>query len=42
MAGSRVIRYAAHLIEGAVTQGWREALVAFDARWPGRIPVTAI
>ena len=31
-----------HLIEGAVTQGWREALVAFDARWPGRIPVTAI
>jgi len=31
-----------HLIEGAVTQGWREALAAFDAKWPGRIPVTAI
>ena len=31
-----------HLIEGAATQGWREALAAFDARWPGRIPVTAI
>ncbi len=33
---------AGHLIEGAVTQGWREALAAFDAKWPGRIPVTAI
>ncbi len=31
-----------HLIEGAVTPGWREALAAFDAKWPGRIPVTAI
>jgi putative transposase len=29
---------AGHLIEGAVTQGWREALAAFDAKWPGRIP----
>jgi putative transposase len=33
---------AGHLIEGAVTQGWREALAAFDAKWPGRIPVTAM
>jgi len=31
-----------HLIEGAATQGWREALAAFDGKWPGRIPVTAI
>jgi len=31
-----------HLIEGAVTQGWREALAAFDRRWPGRIPDWAI
>jgi putative transposase len=31
-----------HLIEGSVTPGWREALAAFDAKWPGRIPVTAI
>jgi putative transposase len=31
-----------HLIEGAATQGWREALAAFDKRWPGRIPVTAM
>jgi len=22
--------------------GWREALAAFDKRWPGRIPVTAM
>jgi putative transposase len=29
---------AGHLIEGAATQGWREALAAFDAKWPGRIP----
>jgi putative transposase len=27
-----------HLIEGAATQGWREALAAFDKRWPARIP----
>ena len=27
-----------HLIEGVVTQGWREALAAFGKRWPGRIP----
>src|ERR1039457_1232783 len=27
-----------HLIEGTATQGWREALAAFDKRWPGRIP----
>ena len=33
---------AGHLIEGAATQGWREALAAFDKRWPGRIPVTAM
>jgi putative transposase len=25
------------LIEGANTQGWREAMGAFDRRWPGRI-----
>ena len=31
-----------YLIEGSVTQGWREALAAFDAKWPGRIPVTAV
>ena len=31
-----------HLIEGTVTQGWREALAAFDKRWPGRIPPEAI
>jgi len=31
-----------HLIEGAATQGWREALAAFDKRWPGRIPDWAI
>ena len=33
---------AGHLIEGAVTQGWREALAAFDAKWPGRIPDWAV
>lgn len=27
-----------HLIEGAVTPGWRQALAAFARRWPGRIP----
>jgi putative transposase len=31
-----------HLIEGAATIGWREALAAFDKRWPGRIPVNAL
>jgi putative transposase len=31
-----------HLIEGAATQGWREAMAAFDKRWPGRIPVSAL
>jgi putative transposase len=31
-----------HLIEGAVAQGWREALAGFDKRWPGRIPDWAI
>jgi putative transposase len=31
-----------HLIEGAVTQAWREALAAFDKRWPGRIPGWAL
>lgn len=31
-----------YLIEGAVTQGWRESLAAFDKRWPGRIPDWAI
>jgi putative transposase len=31
-----------HLIEGSVTQGWREAVAAFDKRWPGRIPAAAI
>jgi putative transposase len=31
-----------HLIEGAVTQGWREAMAAFDKRWPGRIPPHAL
>lgn len=31
-----------HLIEGAATQGWREALAAFDKRWPGRIPGHAL
>src|SRR6266849_3502295 len=31
-----------HLIEGAVTQCWREALAAFDKRWPGRIPPHAL
>ena len=31
-----------HLIEGTVTQGWREALAAFDKRWAGRIPDWAI
>jgi putative transposase len=30
------------LIEGAVTQGWRDALAAFDKRWPGRIPPHAL
>jgi putative transposase len=30
------------LIEGAATQGWREALAAFDKRWPGRIPAWAL
>jgi putative transposase len=29
---------AGHLIEGSQTQGWKAALAAFDARWPGRIP----
>ncbi len=33
---------AGHLIEGAATQGWREALAAFDAKWPGRIPDWAV
>jgi putative transposase len=33
---------AGYLIEGSVTPGWREALAAFDAKWPGRIPVTAM
>jgi putative transposase len=33
---------AGHLIEGAATQGWREALCAFDKRWPGRIPPHAL
>jgi putative transposase len=33
---------AGHLIEGAVTVGWREALAAFDKRWPGRIPAWAL
>ena len=33
---------AGHLIEGAATQGWREALAAFDAKWPGRIPEWAV
>jgi len=27
-----------HLIEGSVAQGWKDALAAFDKRWPGRIP----
>jgi putative transposase len=31
-----------HLIEGAVTQCWREALAAFGKRWPGRIPASAL
>ena len=31
-----------HLIEGSATQGWREAVAAFDKRWPGRIPAGAI
>jgi putative transposase len=31
-----------HLIEGAVTQGWRDAMAAFDKRWPGRIPPHAL
>lgn len=31
-----------HLIEGSATPGWREALAAFDKRWPGRIPPEAI
>jgi putative transposase len=30
------------LIEGSVTQSWREALAAFDKRWPGRIPDWAL
>ncbi len=30
------------LIEGSVTQSWREALTAFDKRWPGRIPDWAL
>jgi putative transposase len=33
---------AGRLIEGAVTIGWREALAAFDKRWPGRIPPHAL
>ncbi len=33
---------AGYLIEGAVTQCWREALAAFDKRWPGRIPPHAL
>ena len=33
---------AGHLIEGAVTQGWREALAASGKRWPGRIPASAL
>jgi putative transposase len=31
-----------HLIEGSVTQGWRDALAAFGKRWPGRIPPEAL
>lgn len=31
-----------YLVEGGLTQGWREALAAFDKRWPGRIPDWAI
>lgn len=31
-----------HLTEGAATQGWREALAAFDRRWPDRIRDWAI
>jgi hypothetical protein len=34
----RVFVGVLHMIEGAATQGWREALAAFDKRWPGRIP----
>jgi putative transposase len=33
---------AGYLIEGSVTQGWREAMNAFDKRWPGRIPPHAL
>ena len=33
---------AGHLIEGSLTPGWRQALAAFDKRWPGRIPDWAI
>ena len=28
----------ARLVEGAVTQGWKTALGAFDIAFPGRIP----
>jgi putative transposase len=31
-----------HLVEGAATQGWRDAIAAFDKRWPGRIPAGAL
>jgi putative transposase len=31
-----------HLIEGSVTQGWKQALAAFDKAWPGRIPDYAL
>jgi putative transposase len=31
-----------HLIEGAVTQGWKQAMAAFDKAWPGRIPDHAL
>ncbi len=34
----RVFVGVLHMIERAATQGWREALAAFDKRWPGRIP----
>jgi putative transposase len=33
---------AGHLIEGSQTQGWKAALAAFDAKWPGRIPDHAL
>jgi putative transposase len=33
---------AGHLIEGSVTQGWKQAMAAFDRAWPGRIPDHAL